>query len=200
MNSQCSSGTVAWRLFALVAALLLSGCGTLHNTIRQGDDARLMLTGNDPVAYFTEHRPIKGDPSIRAEHEGNRYRFVSEANRKRFVSDPARYVPQYGGFCAAGAPYALKANIGATVYAIHKDRLYLFGSERSKANWLMDADQNVVLGDRYWEAETKNVPFRLQNWKRYVFRVGHYKTDAELDRAYFRRYGKLPPGAPPLKE
>jgi hypothetical protein len=26
-----------------------------------------------------------------------------------------------------------------------------------------------------------------------------YKTDAELDAVYFKRYGKLPPGAPPLK-
>lgn len=64
----------------------------------------------------------------------------------------------------------------------------------------MDADRNVELGDRYWEEEAKDVPFRLQNWKRYVFRVPHYKTDAELDRVHLSRHGKPPPGVPPLAD
>ena len=106
----------------------------------------------------------------------------------------------WSGFCTSGAPYALKAAIHADVFAIYKDRLYLFGSERSKANWMMDADENIVLGDQYWETETKDVPYRVQNFKRLVFKVPHYKKDAELDAEYFRRYGKLPPGAPPLRQ
>jgi hypothetical protein len=34
------------------------------------------------------------------------------------------------------------------------------------------------------------MPHRLQNWKRYVFKVPHYKTDDELD-AERRRRGLL---------
>lgn len=191
-------GSIVSRLILIAGVLIVTGCGTVRNTVRDGGDEQLMLRGNDPVAYFTEQRAVKGDPAIRVEHDGVAYRFSSEANRKHFVADPARYAPQYAGFCASGAPYALKANIRADVFTVYRGKLYLFGSERSKANWLMDADRNVELGDRYWEQETKTVPFRVQNWKRYVFRVPHYKKDAELDREYFSRYGKLPPGAPPL--
>lgn len=186
------------RLMLIAAALITAGCGTVHNTVRDGKDEHLMLRGNDPVAYFTEARVVKGDPAIAASHDGVAYRFSNDAHRTRFLADPQRYVPQYAGFCASGAPYALKANIHANVFTIHQGKLYLFGSERSKANWLMDADRNIKLGDRYWAEETKDVPFRWQNWKRYVFRVPHYKNDAQLDREYFARYGKLPPGAPPL--
>lgn len=186
------------RLMLIATALIASGCGTVRNTVRDGSDEQLMLRGNDPVAYFTEHRVVKGDPSLHVEHDGVTYRFSKDEHRTRFMADPQRYVPQYAGFCASGAPYALKANIHANVFTIHQGKLYLFGSERSKANWLMDVDNNIVLGDRYWEEEAKDVPFRLQNWKRYVFRVPHYKKDAQLDREYFARYGKLPPGAPPL--
>ncbi len=188
------------RLSLVLGALgALAGCGTVHNTIRDGADDRLMLRGNDPVAYFTQGKPVKGDPAIKATHGGDQYRFASEANRKLFEQDPRKFAPAYAGFCASGAPYALKANIGANVFEVYKGRLYLFGSERSKANFMMDADQNIAAGDRYWEEETKEVPFRWQNFKRYTFKVPGYKTDAELDAIYFKRYGKLPPGAPPLK-
>ena len=174
---------------ALTAAFLavLAGCGTVRNSIADGDDRTLMLRGNDPVAYFTEKRPVKGDPAIKADRDGATYRFASTANRDRFLSDPARYEPAYAGFCASGAPYALKAAIGADVFHVYGDRLYLFGSERSKKNWLMDAADNVTVGDRYWIEETKDVPYRLQNAKRYTFKVPGYKTDAELDAERERR-------------
>jgi YHS domain-containing protein len=174
-----------WLLPALLA--LLAGCGTVRSTIVDGDDRALMLRGNDPVAYFTEKRPVKGDPAIKVEREGVTYRFASAGNRELFLKDPAHYEPAYDGFCASGAPYALKAFIGADVFMIYNDRLYLFGSERSRVNWAMDAAENVKSGDRYWAEETKNVPYRLQNAKRYTFKVPGYKTDAELDAERERR-------------
>ena len=175
----------SWLLPALLA--LLAGCGTVRSTIVDGDDRALMLRGNDPVAYFTEKRPVKGDPAIKVEREGVTYRFASAGNRELFLKDPAHYEPAYTGFCASGAPYALKANIGADVFMIYGDRLYLFGSERSRKNWAMDAAENVRTGDRYWAEETKDVPYRLQNAKRYTFKVPGYKTDAELDAERERR-------------
>lgn len=182
---------------ALLAVAVLSGCGTVMNTTRDGADERLMLRGNDPVSYFTGQAPVRGDPEIKSTHQGLTFRFATAANKAEFDRNPARYVPGYGGFCASGAPYALKAAIGAEVFTIHDNRLYLFGSERVKAHWLMDVRDNLRLGDAYWENETKDVPYRIQNLKRYVLKVPHYKTDAELDAEYLRRFGKLPPGAPP---
>ena len=184
-------------LLALFAALLLQGCGTVHNTMRDGDDGRVILRGNDAVAYFTEGRPIKGDASIVSSWNGDVYRFSSAANKRLFDADPQKYAPAWTGFCASGTHYALKAAIGAEVFMVYKGRLYLFGSERSKANWLMDADANIRLGDEYWEKETKDVAYRVQNFKRLVFKVDHYKTDRELDAEHLKRFGKLPPGAPP---
>lgn len=181
----------------LAAATLVAGCGSVRNTIADGDDAALMLRGNDPVAYFTEKRAVRGSPAIEAMHDGVTYRFASEANRAAFLANPARYEPAYAGFCASGAPYALKAAIGADVFYVYNDRLYLFGSDRSRVNWVMDAAENVRVGDAYWANETKDMPYRLQNAKRYVFKVPGYKTDAELDAERERRRaaGTLAPDA-----
>ena len=83
------------------------------------------------------------------------------------------------------------------IKAQYEGRLYLFGSERSRRHWEMDQQKNIALGDRYWEQETKDRPFRPQNWYRYTFRVPDYKTDAELEVEWQRRYGK--PDAAPVK-
>jgi YHS domain-containing protein len=185
-------------LIALLA-LALTACGTVKNTIADGADTNLMLRGNDPVAYFTQKQPVKGDPAIKADYNGVTYRFASQANKDVFLASPSRYEPQYAGFCASGAPYALKANIGADTFAIVNDRLYLYGSDRSRRNWMMDWQTNIVVGDRYWEKETKDVPYRLQNAKRYTFKVDGYKTDAELDAIFAQRKaaGTLTPLAQP---
>lgn len=187
-NANLAAG--APRLLAVLALVaMLPACSTM-NVVSDGEDARLMLRGNDPVAYHTLGRAVKGSPQIKAQHEDVTYRFVDEDNRRRFLAAPQRYVPAYGGFCASGAPYALKANIGAEVFKIVNGRLYLFGSARSRRHWEMDQAKNIELGDHYWEHETKNRPFRPQNWYRYTFRVPHYKTDAELEAEWQRRHGK----------
>ena len=182
-----------------LAAALLQGCGTIHNTMRDGEDERVILRGNDPVAYFTAGGPVKGDPAIKSIYDGDVYRFSSDANKRLFDAEPKKYAPAWAGFCASGVHYALKAAIHADVHMVYKGRLYLLGGARSRANWLMDADDNIRLGDKYWEEELKDVPFRVQNFKRLVFKVAHYKTDAQLDAEHLRRFGKLPPGAPPPK-
>lgn len=177
-------------LLWILAALTLAGCGTTRNVLNAGSDPQLMLRGNDPVAYFNEGRPTAGKPELRAEHEGLSYRFASETNRNAFLQNPQKFVPAYGGFCAAGAPYALKAAIGADTFKVVDGRLFLFGSEKARRNWEMDEKHNIELGDHYWEKETRDVPFRVQNFKRYVFRVPHYKTDQQLEAEWQARSGR----------
>lgn len=186
-------------LVVLGSLAALAGCGTVMNTVKDGVDDSLMVGGNDPVAYFTESRVVKGDAAIKATYQGLTYRFANQANKAAFERDPARYVPAYGGFCASGAPYALKARIGFETFKVVDNRLYFFGGARSKRNWEMDEKQNIETGDAYWEKETKDAPYRWQNFKRYTFKVPGYKTDAELDAEYLKRFGTLPPGAPAPK-
>ncbi|MGL4242704.1 MAG: YHS domain-containing (seleno)protein, partial [Beijerinckiaceae bacterium] len=44
--------------------------------------------GYDPVAYFTNGKPLKGSSAIVAEHEGAVWRFASAENRAAFLADP----------------------------------------------------------------------------------------------------------------
>ena len=64
------------------------------------DGNGVILKGYDAVAYFKQGKPLKGNPEIASTYQGVTYLFASAANKADFDKDPAKYVPQYGGFCA----------------------------------------------------------------------------------------------------
>lgn len=179
-------------LAALAFLLLLSGCGSM-NVVSDGADSRLMLKGYDPVAYFTDGKPVPGRPDIKAEHQGVTYRFASEDHRRLFLANAAKYVPQYGGWCSNGLVYAIPLGGEPTNFKIIDGKLYLFGGSRSKIYFEMDQEKNLKLADHYWETEVKDSNWRMQSWKRVWFsRVPHYKTNKELAAEYEKRTGKPP--------
>ena len=173
-------------------ALLLAGCGSM-NVVSDGADSRLMLKGHDPVAYFTVGKPVPGNPSIKAEHQGVTYRFSSEDNRRMFVANPAKFAPQYGGWCSNGMVYAIPLGGEPTNFKIIDNKLYLFGGARSKIYFEMEQEKNIKLADGYWESEVKDSNWRMQSWKRVWFsKVPHYKTNKDLAAEYEKKYGKPP--------
>ena len=176
---------------ALAAAALLAACGAM-NVVSEGGDSNLMLGGNDPVAYFAAGRPLPGRSDIKTEHRGLTYRFASDESRRQFITSPERYVPQFGGFCAQAMAYAVPTPADAGTFKIIDGKLYLFASARTRLYFEMDQERNLKLAWHYWETEVADSSWRLQSWKRLLFRVPHYKSNAELDEEYARRFGKKP--------
>ena len=177
---------------ALLAAVLLAGCGGAVSVISEGDDSNLMLRGNDAVAYFTAGKALAGRSDIKTDHRGLTYRFASEESRRQFITNPERYVPQFGGFCAQAMAYAVPATTDASVFKIIDGRLYLFSSARTRLYFEMDQERNMKLANHYWETEVSDSNWRLQSLKRLLFRVPHYKSNAELAEEYEKRFGRKP--------
>ena len=176
---------------AMVLIFSLAACGSM-NVVSEGGDSNLMLGGNDPVAYFAAGRPLPGRSDIKTEHRGLTYRFASDESRRQFITSPERYVPQFGGFCAQAMAYAVPAPADAGTFKIIDGKLYLFASARARLYFEMDQERNLKLAWHYWETEVADSSWRLQSWKRLLFRVPHYKSNAELDEEYARRFGKKP--------
>jgi YHS domain-containing protein len=97
------------------------------------------LKGHDPVAYFTEGRPVKGSPGINYDFDDARYLFSSQKNRERFAASPERYTPQYTGLCATGIAFGVKAEADPAVWKIVDGKLYVFSSAGARENFEKDA-------------------------------------------------------------
>jgi hypothetical protein len=63
-------------------------------------ETRLAISGYDPVAYFTDGKPVPGRTEFEHVWHDARWRFASAGHRDLFVGDPNRYAPQYDGHCA----------------------------------------------------------------------------------------------------
>jgi YHS domain-containing protein len=161
------------------AAALLSGCGTTHATIDTSRGEQLMLLGYDPVAYFTDSKPVRGKHTIAAANEGRTYYFATPEHRAAFLAAPAKYEPQYGGFCSNGAPYGVKMGSDPTQFELRGERLFIFGDVQGREFWLLDWEDNIRHADELWP-EIRDKGWRTQSLKAWIFKVPWYRTGREL--------------------
>ena len=113
------------------------------------------IKGYDPVAYFTDHKPVKGSPAYKAEYGGSVFHFVSQANRDAFAANPAKYAPQYNGFCAFGTAGGYKAAIDPAAFTIVNNKLYLNYNQDVRKKWSADIPGFVAKADKNWPAVAK---------------------------------------------
>lgn len=106
--------------------------------------------GYDPVAYFTDGKPVPGRVELTLEHEGAVWRFASEANREAFRLDPAKYAPQYGGYCAIAVASGYTAKGDPKAWTIVGEKLYLNYSKAVQKSWEQDIPGNIRKGDAQW--------------------------------------------------
>jgi hypothetical protein len=92
----------------------------------------LAIGGFDPVAYFTDARPLLGRPGFELSEAGAIWRFRNEGNRAVFNADPDIYSPQFGGYDPVDVARGVVFAGNPRFWMILGQRLYLFGSEKSR--------------------------------------------------------------------
>ena len=119
--------------------LMLALAAACFSTALVAQSPSVSLKGHDPVAYFTEGRPVKGSTAINYDFDDARYLFSSQKNRERFASSPDRYTPQYGGLCTTGMALGMKAEADPTVWKIVDGKLHVFSSTQAREKFEKDA-------------------------------------------------------------
>ncbi len=187
-----SKALIATALALSLSVLLLAGCAPLMtqspegsirpvNASAQGDDKHLMLFGHDVVAYFTESKHRMGDPAIKTVIDNVTFRFATAEHKALFDKEPAKYIPQYNGYCANGIVYGIPWGGDADSWRIINGKLYNFGGQGSRDGFYVDLPRNIALADKYWNEEVKGSNAFTQRVKRFILnRVPHYKSGAEL--------------------
>jgi YHS domain-containing protein len=139
------------RIFILAfVCLALSSCKDKQPEIYTASS--VAITGYDPVAYFTENKPVKGNPKYSFEWKGSSWLFSSEQNRDSFSLNPEKYAPQYGGYCAYGCSRGKKVATDPDAWTIVDGKLYLNKSPQVKELWLKEQKQRIEMADKNWSA------------------------------------------------
>jgi YHS domain-containing protein len=103
-------------------------------------DKPLAILGYDPVAYFTEGKPLRGTAEFEYEWDEHTYRFASAQHRELFKADPIRYTPQFGNYCAMALALGKIVKADPEHWLISDGKLYVFGSPAPKGPELFQKD------------------------------------------------------------
>ena len=144
-------------LRVIVVLLVFGFVGSIHAS-QHFERNGLAIDGYDPVAYFTEMKPVRGSSEFRANYQGTTFQFASATHRDTFTTNPQKFAPQYGGYCAYGMAKGYKAKIDPAAFTVVGDKLYLNYSEGIRSRWLSDVPGYIQQADRNWpevQKETK---------------------------------------------
>jgi YHS domain-containing protein len=175
----------------LSAALLVGGCAAINaqnpsgnlrpvNAHVVGEQSGVMLKGHDVVSYFTQGKHAMGSPQFASTYENVTFHFASAAHKALFDKEPAKYIPQYGGYCANGVVYGIPWGGDADTWRIEGGKLYIFGGKGSQDAFELDTAGNQKLAQKYWDEEVKGSNSFIQRSKRIIFKVPHYKSGEDL--------------------
>lgn len=141
------------------AALLLAAAAAAAappiNTLKGGlfgGRGELAIQGYDPVAYFTDGKPVQGQPAHAHDWMGARWLFASKAHLDLFKAEPEKYAPQYGGYCAYGVAQDNLVSIEPDKFKIVEGKLYLNYNAEVQATWSKDPRRYIQQADAKFKA------------------------------------------------
>jgi YHS domain-containing protein len=132
----------------LLAAVGVAAPAQAGMTVFTDDGAA--IRGYDPVAYFTDGKPVPGKADFSHDWMGVTWRFASAKNRDAFAAEPEKYAPQYGGFCAWAVSEGYTAEIDPDAWRIEGGKLYLNYSKSVQERWAKNIPGNIQKADGNW--------------------------------------------------
>jgi YHS domain-containing protein len=120
------------------------------------DAAGLAMRGYDPVAFFTDGKPVPGLAQHSLQWNGATWRFASAQSLEAFRATPDRYAPQFGGYCAWAVSQHYLAPGDPNYWKIVDGKLYLNANARAKELWEADQADAIARGKANWPSVLTN--------------------------------------------
>lgn len=110
----------------------------------------LAMSGYDPVAFYTDGKPVLGSPDVEFPYGGAIWRFCNIGNREAFAARPDLYMPQFGGYDPLGVAHGVAVAGNPSVWLIVGQRLFLFYDRDRLNNFAADAERIIATAERKW--------------------------------------------------
>jgi hypothetical protein len=130
-------------MFAVAA--IGAGSAFASDSVNTGYFGGVAIMGYDTVAYFTEGKAVKGSEEFSYEWLGTPWHFANKKHQEMFMSEPAKYAPQYGGYCAGEVALngSVTVNVDPEAFKIIEGKLYLIYDAGNAAGFAEHADSLV---------------------------------------------------------
>ena len=113
--------------------------------------APLAVHGADPVALLNDGKVTEGSADLAVSHDGAAYYFATAENKAAFEANPAKYVPQHGGFCSYGVAVGQKFDGDPEQFVVHEGKLFLFLNATTRGLFLKDVAGTKQTADSMWK-------------------------------------------------
>ncbi len=110
----------------------------------------LAIGGYDPVAFFTDGKPMMGSAAFELRYAGVVWRFSNVGNRAAFAARPDIYMPRYGGYDPVGVMRGVAVAGKPNVWMIAGQRLFLFYDLADRQKFADDPVHLIAAADRRW--------------------------------------------------
>jgi YHS domain-containing protein len=114
------------------------------------------INGYDPVAYFKESNAVEGKEAFSYVWNETKWLFSSQENLDAFKANPAKFAPQFGGFCAFGVSENHKSPTDPNAWTIVDDKLYLNYNKKVKELWSKDIPTRIKKATDNWPLLNKS--------------------------------------------
>ncbi len=121
------------------------------------------IRGYDPVAYFTESKPVEGSKSFTYKWQGTDWHFKNKENLDLFKANPEKYAPQFGGYCAYGVSEDHKSPTEPDAFTIVNNKLYLNYNKKVKEEWTKDRDERIKKGEVNWVSLKNTTQYNVED-------------------------------------
>ncbi len=149
-------------LMGLTALFSVTGFAVSADEITTFTKGGAAIGGTDPVAYFTDGKPVAGSDKYTFEYDDVTWKFASAEHRDEFAANPAKYAPQYGGFCAFGAAMGFKVPVVPEAWSIVDGKLYLNNSLNVQERFAQDVPGHIKNATLNWEIIKDKKPEELK--------------------------------------
>ncbi len=133
------------------ASVILAFGAQAKELVNTAGASGIAVGGFDTVAFFTDKKPVNGDPGISSVHQGATYIFASKEHKELFDASPEKYLPQCGGFCAFGVSVnALFPVDIINTWQVRDGKLYFNLNKSILKSFNKDFEGNVAKADKNW--------------------------------------------------
>lgn len=144
-------------LVALFMATSLFAQDKMANNV---DNSNIALEGYSPVSYLDLGLAQQGNKNYKSEYNKVAYYFTSAEQKATFDKNPAKYQPQYGGFCAFGTYAGAKFRVDPNKFIVKDGKYYLYLNNvelDAKQLWLAENNHKKLksVADKNWSKLSK---------------------------------------------